>query len=50
MKKNPEIAQVLAKPGTPTAALADSIPGNKITVASDITSYMKAEAPALKTG
>jgi hypothetical protein len=33
MKKNPEIAQVLAKPGTATAALADAIPGNKITVA-----------------
>ena len=32
-KKNPEIAQVFAVPGTATAALADSIPGNKITVA-----------------
>jgi len=33
MKHNPEIAQVLAVPGTPTAKLADEIPGNKITVA-----------------
>lgn len=32
-KANPEIAQVLVVPGTKTAALADSIPGDKITVA-----------------
>jgi hypothetical protein len=32
-KKNPEIAKVEAVPGTATAALADAIPGNKITVA-----------------
>lgn len=34
LKNNPEIAKVLAVPGTPTAALADAIPGNKITTAS----------------
>lgn len=33
MKKNPEIAKVEAVPGTPTAAMADAIPGNKITTA-----------------
>jgi hypothetical protein len=33
MKKNPEIKQVVTIPGTATAALADAIPGNKITVA-----------------
>jgi hypothetical protein len=32
-KKNKQIAQVLAVPGTPMAALADAIPGDKITVA-----------------
>jgi hypothetical protein len=32
-KANPEIAQLQAVPGTATAALAEQIPGNKITVA-----------------
>jgi hypothetical protein len=51
MKKDPEIAQVLAKPGTPTAALADSIPGDKITVATPaVVRAIQANAPALKTG
>ena len=31
MQKNPEIQKVTAVPGTPTAALAAAIPGNKIT-------------------
>jgi hypothetical protein len=33
-KKNPEIAKVEAVPGTAMATLANSIPGDKITVAS----------------
>jgi hypothetical protein len=32
-KKNDQIQQVIAVPGTPMAALADAIPGNKITSA-----------------
>jgi hypothetical protein len=33
MKKDPEIAKVEAVPGTATAALAEAIPGDKITTA-----------------
>jgi hypothetical protein len=52
MKKNPEIAQVLAKPGTATAALANAIPGDKIAVATPqvVRDIAAANAPALQTG
>ena len=33
-KKNPQIEQVIVKPNTPAATLAESIPGSKIVVAS----------------
>lgn len=42
MKKNPEIAKVEAVPGTPTAALADAIPGNKITIATKAAAVLLA--------
>lgn len=33
LNADPQIEQVIAKPGTAAAAVADSIPGNKVTVA-----------------
>jgi len=42
LKNNSQIKQVIAIPGTPMAALADAIPGNKITVASTATPVQKA--------
>jgi len=37
-KKNPQIQQLVAVAGTPLAAMADAIPGNKITTTADIAS------------
>ena len=35
-KKNPEIAQVVTVAGTPLGAIADAIPGNKITTTAQV--------------